>query len=286
MRRFPKALILVAAVAAVVLGHVATSARAAVTRTVHIMAADLKGVPITDLTAADLVVKEGGKEQKITSLQPATGPMQIAMVVDDGGTGAFQAATLNFMNKLLDQGQFSIRLLNTQALKILDYSKDTDALKTALGKMGQRGRVQPDGDQLVEAVGEAARELKQRKAERPVIVAFTVYGDSPKAVDPEVILADVKHSGASLNVMYVTGAATGQIIGDGPKQSGGRCDEVPAGGGIVPAAVKMADTLAHQMVLTYALADGVKPNDRLSITLNRKGVTLIAPTRITDKVDK
>ena len=278
----PRTLFVAAAIAATWL-VATTSARVAVTRTIYFSATDSKGAPISDLTPAELTVKEGGKDRTITGVQSATAPMQVALIIEDGGTGAFQAATLQFLNKLLPRGQFSIRLINTQSMRLVDYTNDPDALKGALGKIGQRGRVQPDGDQLIETIGEAAKELEKRKAERPVIVAFSVYGEAHKAVDPETILAQLKSSGASLNVMYVTGAPTGQVMGDGTKQSGGRCDEVLAGPGLAPGAVKIADTLLNQYMLTYTLPDGVKPADRLSLSVSRKGVVLLAPTRIPDK---
>ena len=161
-------------------GH--ASARAAFARTLYVSAVDNQGTPITDLTAADFIVKESGKEQKIATFEPATGPMQVGMIVDDGGTGAFQNPTLQFLNKMLPSGsQFSIRLVNTQAIKIQDYTSDPELLKAALGKMGQRGRVQPDGDQLIEAISEVAKELQQKKAARPVIVVFSVYGEIGRA---------------------------------------------------------------------------------------------------------
>jgi hypothetical protein len=46
---------------------------------------------------------------------------------------------------------------------------------------------------------------------------------------------------------------------------------------------KIADALLKQYVLTYTLPDGVKPNDKLSLTTSRKGITLLAPSRIPDK---
>lgn len=283
MKHLPKVLSFALAAVAVSLLGPAASARVSVTRTIFFSATDSKGAPVNDLTPTELTVKEGGKERPVATVQAAAGPMQIAMIIDDGGTGAFQQATLQFLNKLLDHAQFSIRLVNTQALRLVDYTNDSDALKAALMKIGQRGRVQPDGDQVIEAIGEAAKELQQRKAERPVIVVFTVYGEAHQAVDPEVILGQLKSSGASLNVMHITGAATGQVTGDGSKQSGGRFDEVLAGPGIAPGALKIADTLLNQLMLTYTLPDGVKPADRVSVSVSRKGVSLLAPTRVPDK---
>ena len=66
-------------------------AKADVVRTVYFSAIDAKGVLVTDLTAAELSVKEGGKDRAITAVAPATAPLQVFLIVDDAGSGAFQA---------------------------------------------------------------------------------------------------------------------------------------------------------------------------------------------------
>ena len=261
----------------------ASSARVPTSRTLYFSASDSTGAAVTDLTAADLTLKEGGKEFKIDEVKPATDPMDVAMIIDDGGTGAFQGATAEFLNKMLGHAQFSARLINTQALKIQDYTSDVEPLRALVGKLGQRGRVRPDGDQLLEAVNESAKELQKRKTNRRVIVAFTAYGEEGKAIDPQNVLNTLRDTGVSLNVLYITGAPTGQMIGDGTKQSGGRVEQVHAGAGIQPAAAKIADILLHQMVVTYTLPDGTKPSERVSLATSRKGITLLAPTRVPDK---
>jgi hypothetical protein len=260
-----------------------TAALAEATRKVYVSATDAKGAPVTDLTAADITVKEGGKEWPVVSLEPASAPMQVAIVVDDGGTGAFQPALGQFIQKTFGHAQFSISLLNPQAMRLVDFTNDADALRTALGRLGQRGRIQVDGDQMADAISDAAKTLQQRKAERPVILALTIAGGAPHSVDPKNVLNTLRLSGASLNVVFVTGADLGMVMGDGPKQSGGRIEQAGSGPAIAPAAVKIADALEHQFLLTYTLPDGVKMSDRIAVSTSRKGIALTSPSRIADK---
>ena len=261
----------------------AATPRAEVVRTVYFSAVDAQGAPVTDLTAADLTVKEGGKDRAIAAVQPATAPMQVAIIVDDGGSGAFQGAVAQFLQTTLGHGQFAISLLNPQAVKVTDFTEDTNALKDALGRIGQRGRITPDGEQIIEAVAEAAKELRKRKAARPAIVVLTVSGEKAQSTQADEALNAVKSSGASLNVLYVTGITLGSVLGDGPKQSGGIAQNVAANVVLGPVLAKVADTLMHQYVLTYNLPDGVKPNEKLSLSTSKKGVTLLAPSRMPDK---
>ncbi len=277
--------VLLAALPMTLTSRVGTAtAPAEVTRKVYISATDSKsGAPITDLTAADIAVKEGGKERTVAGLVPATAPVHVAILVEDNGTGAFQFAVSQFLQKVHGRGQFSISVLTPQALKLVDFTDDVEGLKGALGRLGQRGRAESDGDQLPEAISDAAKELQLRKAERPVILALTIAGGILHSVEPTNVLRIVRSSGAALNLVYVSGANLGQVLGDGPKESGGRIEEAGTGQAIAPAVSRIADSLLNQYLLTYTLPDGVKLSDRLSVTTSRKGIKLTSPSRITDK---
>lgn len=253
------------------------------TRQVYISATDASGAPVADLTAADVAVKEDGKERPVASLQPAGAPMQVAILVEDAGLGAFQSGVAQFLQRSIGHGQFSITALTPQATLLVDFTDDVVALKTALGRLGPRGRVQSDGDQMLDAISRAAKSLQQRKAERPIILALTGTGGEPQSIEPSDVLTTVRSSHAQLNVLFVTGAEVGMVLGDGPGQSGGRIEQVGSAAAIAAALIRIADRLQRQYLLTYTLPDGVKPSERLSVSTSRKGITLTAPSRIATK---
>ncbi len=250
------------------------------TRQVYISAVDSTGAQVTDLKAADIAVKEDGKERPVANLEPAVAPMQVAILVDDNGLGAFQSGVAQFLQMNLGRGQFGITLLNPQASPVVDFTADVAALKNALGRLGRRARIQPDGDQMLDAIGRAAKTLEQRKAERGVILALTLAGGQPDSVEPRDVLNSIRSSGAMLNVVHVIGAELGMVMGDGPKQSGGRIEQAGTGDAIPVALIRIANSLQQQYLLTYTLPDGVKPAERLTVSTARKGITLTAPTRI------
>ena len=250
------------------------------TRRVYISAVDSSGAQVTDLTAADIAVKEDGKDRPVASLEPAVAPMQVAILVDDSGLGAFQSGVAQFLQMNLGRGQFSITLLNPQAVPVVDFTADAATLKNALLRLGRRSRIQPDGDQMLDAIGRAAKALEQRKAERAVILALTLAGGQPDSVEPREVLNAVRSSGAMLNVVHVIGADVGMVMGDGPRQSGGRIEQAGTGDAIPVALVRIANSLQQQYLLTYTLPDGVRPAERLAVSTSRKGITLTAPTRI------
>lgn len=252
-------------------------------RTVYFSAVDANGVHVTDLTAADLTVKEGGKERTIESVAPATSRMALSILVDDGGTGGFQGAVSQLVQATFGSAEFSLWVLGPQAIKVMDFSQDGDELRGALTRIGRRGRIQVDPEQIIAGVDSAANELRQRKAQRAAIVALTAAGEKTQSDLADHALKSLQSSGASLSVVYVTGVELGQVLGDGPRQSGGLIEQVTGTSALAPAIAKVAGNLRHQYELTYTVPDGVKPNDRLSLSTRRKNVKLLAPTRLPDR---
>jgi VWFA-related protein len=275
---------------------------AGITRTVYVTATDSKGALVTDLTAADFAIKEGGKDREVVKAEAATAPMQVAIIIDDNGTGLFRYGVAQFLQKLLGHGEFAISTVIGQTMKIQDYTTSVDALSSALQKLSPRPST-PDGGQLIEGIAESAKELLKRKAVRPVIIALTVGGEEHSPQSAHDVLNSLKDSGASLHVISVAGGTLrstvqssnpgdaldgtlnlGEVLGDGPKQSGGRRDEIVATAGLLSGLQRLAEELLQQYAVSYVLPDGVKPNERVNITVKRKGVTLRAPSRIPDKI--
>jgi hypothetical protein len=290
-----RSILLLLASAAVTFTGGATSAVtlpgvADVTRQIYISATDGSGAPVTDLTAADISIKEGGRDRPIESLAPATGSMHVALLVDDAGSGAFQAAIAQFLERTGPRGQFSITLLNPQPSLLVDFTNDPSLLKDALSRLGRRGRQrhigieQADGDQMLDAIDRAAKDLRQRKAERSVIVALTLAGGKPQLIEPNNVLQSLRAGGTMLNVVHLSGADLGMVMGDGPTQSGGRIEQAGNGNGIIPAAIRVAESLQTQYVVTYTIPEGTSLSDRIAVSTLRRGIKLTAPTRITAKL--
>jgi VWFA-related protein len=271
------------------------------TRHVYVTAADGKGAPVTDLTAADFTVKEGGKLVEITKVGPATGLIQIAILVDDNGTGIFRYAVGKFIESLLGRAEFAISTVTGQMLRLVDYTTSTEALSGAIGQLNARPSTN-DGGQLLDGISETAKELDRRNAPRPVILALTVGGVEHSTLPAHHVLDILRQSGASLNVVTVVnntlrsqsnpqtaGALQeenmnlAEVLGDGPKQSAGRREEIIAAAGIASGLQQLADSLKTQYLIEYSLPAGVKPSDKLSVSVQRRGVSLHAPTKIPDK---
>ena len=252
------------------------------TRRVYVTAQDRNGGVITDLTAADIEVKEGGKTREVVALKPAASPLQIAIIVDDNGTGLFRVAVARFIEALIGRAEFSIITVAGQPLKLTPFTPNSDVLREAVAQLNARP-ASPDGGQLLAGISEAAIDFERRNVERPIILALTVGGEEHAPLPPHHVLEQLRKSAAALHVVSVLGSqlrttaqptragdllnenlGLNEVLGDGPKRSGGRREEVPAIAGAATGLQQLAEALKRQYVIEYALPDGVKPSDRFS----------------------
>lgn len=271
------------------------------TRRVYVTALDRNGAVVSDLAAADVMVKEGGKAREVTALRPATEPLQVAILVDDNGTGLFRLPVGRFIEGLLGRAEFSIITVEGQPRRLTPFTGNSDTLREAIAQLIARPG-SPDGGQLLSGIHESALDFERRKVERPVILALTVGGEEHTPLPPHHVLDQLRKSGAALHVVSVLGSSQRstapanrasdllnenlglhEVLGDGPKRSGGRREEIPAIAGAVTGLQQLAEALKRQYVVEYTLPDGVKASDRFSIAAKRKDVTLRAPTHIPDR---
>ena len=77
-------------------------------RSVHVAVVNNDGTPVTDLTAADFEVKEGGKATEITKAELSNVPLRVALIVADEGTGNFQQAMVQLIKPLVVLAEFKL----------------------------------------------------------------------------------------------------------------------------------------------------------------------------------
>jgi len=270
---------------------------------------DKQGQAVTDLQATDFEVRVAGTPRDVVSAEPAKIPLRIALLVADQGTGAFQLGLAHFMQRLLGHAEFALISVVVQPEKLVDFSHEGRDLSAGLSRLGPRGR--QTGAQLMEAIQDATKDI-QHEERRPVIVVMRLGGEAATSLDGDDVREQLRKSGAALYVVSAAGAqgkapsqATGtdavsvqqgqfrdaelaegafnlaQVLGDGSKESGGRYEQVIATTH-ARALEQLADQLLHQYAITYALPDGAKPGDKLSVSSKRKGVTVRAPSRLPD----
>lgn len=281
--------------AAAVLAILSLAATAApATRTVYITVTDNKGTPVTDLTAADLVVKEGGKEREIVKAERARAKMRLALAVEERlvGDGSVRLGIFEFMKRVVDSAEISLITVGISNRTVVDYTSDMNALVDTINKL----TLNPTRDSnLSEGILELANKFIAAKPERPVLVVVAL-GGGQEGVDPRNVLDKIGDSAMTMHSVTLGGGSSAggvgslgdesgreQVLGDGPKQSGGRRIDLTVTTAVPKALLQVADDLLAQYVVTYTLPDGVKPNKRFNVSTKKRGVTLRAPSLIPER---
>jgi VWFA-related protein len=265
---------------------------------------------VTDLTAADFEVKEGGEATAITNAALTNVPLRIALIVADEATGNFQQAMVTLIKPLIAVAEFKLVAVVTQPETIVDYTNDAERLVAGVEKMGLRGSGQPTTSQLMEAIAENV-DTVGKPGTRPIIVVMRMGGSAASQLRQEVVRETLRKTGTQLyafsppgvgasggGVPMGYGGAGGQaradyaaaestyrgrnlesVLNDGSKQTGGRHVQF-SGESIIKDVEQLAQELQSQYQISYTLPAGTKPSDRIQVTTKRRGVKVLAPERI------
>lgn len=274
------------------------SAAATRTHTVYVSVTEPSGAPVLDLVRDDFAIKEDGKVREVLQAAAASGPLQIMIIVDDNGTGLFRSGLVQFVQQFQGRAEIALSSVTGQTQLLVDYTKDLDRVVNAAVTLTARPGTN-DGGQLLEGIFQAAREQEKREARRPVIVALTVGGEEHSTLPAHHVLDQLARSGSALYVIQVAGASLrpmvpitqsrqllgenlnlSEVLGEGPKQSGGWREEIVAAPGIVHGLRRIAAALRNQYAVAYARADKVRQTEKIDVSVKRANVKLRAPTRV------
>ena len=275
-------------------------------RTFYLSAVDEGGGTIPDLQPADLIVKAGGKLLEIIRIEPSAERLRVAVIVSDAGTGGFQQGIASFVQRLMGRAEIGLVSVLPQPQVVSNFSSDPGVLNAAVRRLGVRGRL--DGAQVMEAILDATKGVVS-EGRRPVILVLRVGVEGTTPLDGGQVRDRLRRSGAVLYVISTASAArqpppsarTGisteqaqlhddeiaasrrnlaEVLNDGARESGGYHDEIVATTSVSPALERIADDLLNQYAVTCAVPQGVRANDKLSVTTTRKGVNVRARARL------
>ena len=273
-----------------------TAAQATV-RTVYVTITDGKGAPVPDLTAADFKVKEGGKDREVVKAEPANTRPHLALMVEERLAPDTQTRVglFEFVKRINGAAEISLITVGLRNNTLVPYVTDPNTLLKAINELSLNP--QPTSN-LTEGINDIARIFEKEHPERPVIVVVGFSGGQAGGASANNVLTTLRQSAAKLYAVTFGPPSTNnsndlstmadtssreQVLGDGARQTGGRRTDVVTTANITKALQQVADDLAAQYVISYALPDGVKPDRRFSISTERKGLTLRAPAAIPDK---
>jgi VWFA-related protein len=273
------------------------SAASTTTAVIYVAALDAHRVPIADLSPPDFAVVEDGVERQVISAEVARGAMQIAIIVDDNGSGLFRYGLLAFAERVQGRAEIALFVVTGQVKKLFDFTTDVRLWSAGIATLGVRPPT-PEGGQVLEAVSDAARALRRREAGRSAIIVLTVGGEEHSTLRARDVLNQLHDSRA---LFYVLSAASATIrptrkvdkpaelldsnlernhvLGDGPAQSGGQRRDVIATSALLTDVQEIARDLLSRYAVTYVRPAGGRTPQKLVVSVRRPDVRVIAPTR-------
>jgi VWFA-related protein len=269
----------------------------ALTRTIYVTITDDKGAKVPDLTPANFKVKEGGKDREIVKAAPATAKPHLALMVEEKliGDSQTRVGLFEFVKRMANSAEMSLITIGLRNNTLVPFTSDANQLLKAINELSLNA--QPTSN-LTEGIGDMAKIFQKDKPERPVMVVVAFAGGQAGGASAGSILTELRQSAATMYAVTFSGGVANnsndirtmgdesfreQVLGDGAKQSGGRRIEVVTTAAVAKALQQVADDLVAQYAISYALPDGVKPDKRVNVNIDRKGLTMRVPAGMPDK---
>ena len=269
--------------------------------TVYVSVTEETGAPVLDLAPGDFAIKEDGKTRDVLKVELSRAPLQVMILVDDNGTGFFRSGLIQFVQQLQGRAEIAVSTVVGQTQKLVDYTPNLETVANAITTLSARPGT-PDGGQLLEGIFQASKDQERRESARPVIVAVTVGGEEHSTVPAHHVLEQLAKSGSKLYVIQVANSALrstvqvtkpsallgenlnlSEVLGEGPKQSGGWREEIVASTGIVLGLRRIAAELKNQYAVEYSRPSKSKALEKINVSIKRAGVNLRAPTKVSGR---
>jgi hypothetical protein len=262
-------------------------------QTVFIGVLDKDGRPPATLSAGDISIREDGNLREILTVEPATTPMQIAVLIDTSQVSRESIPDLRTSVKAFGaaiwaknpDSEIALYTFGERPVQIVDYTTSGPVLDRGADKLFAASG---SGAYFIDAVIESADALAKRKPARGVIVAF-VDENGPEFSNRrhQQVFDALARARASLWTVarqaFNGGAMTPEtrerasVVGDVTTRSGGRGVTVFAPSALRDRFTEVATALHAQFAVTYGRPDTLIPPDRLDVRLSLEGFRLTAP---------
>ena len=247
---------------------------------------DAANKPVTGLTAADFVVKEGDATREISSVDAKADPLYVEMMTDVSyylGRVAreVRAGVSAFAKELLTvdpTAQVALVEVGEAAIQVENFTSQGNKLEKSIQMMVAK----PDmSSSYLEGLADAAKNLQKKPTARRAIVAFAI-DESPDSRSPEKnTIPIVRQSGAVVWAINYRNAAQNSdarevVLDQATKGSGGGRFVVGIPQNLPVPFTLVAGILGNQYVLSYARPAGPTP-ESIQVGIKRSGLKVYAP---------
>jgi len=254
-------------------------------REMYVSVLDDKGVPVTDLTADQFVVREDGTRREVLRVRHATKPIDIALLIDNSQAVTpinqdLRLALASFVEQMSKKNSVALITFADRPTIVTDYTTDLARLTRGVQRVfAQEG----SGSYLLDAIVEVCRGIKKRQPERAAIVAVLTEGPEFSNPPYQVALEALRDSGAKFDALVVSIGQAADVLSDGGRNraivldqgtglAGGRRVDLLSGLGLGDGLKRLASELSNQYLVTYSRPESLIPPERIEVSVTRPGL--------------
>jgi hypothetical protein len=258
----------------------------AIQRAMYVSALTDDGAPIPGLGPSDFIVREDKMAREVLRVEPAVDPMQIAILVDTSQAArddiSHMRTALPAFIKTLATGEVrnevGIIAIGERPTVLTNYTFSQVELKKGVDRIWS---MQGSGAYLLDGIIEVCQGFKKREAQRPVIVAILSEGPELSNRHYDQVLEPLRAAGAAFHAITMGRPSTSLsdearnrnvVLDEGPRDTGGRREELLTSQALASKLTQLADELTHQYKITYARPQSLIPPERVTVTAARAGV--------------
>jgi VWFA-related protein len=184
-------------------------------RTLDVWITDSKGAAVRGLVPDEAAVVENGVARSVTRMEQDHRPLTLAVVVDSSAPmGTFYRMHLvepivQLLNQLPEGSRFAVWVTGDRPQKIADWGDDVAAASRALKRTAPSG-----GNTVLDAIVEAAADLKQKEGERSAMVVVSGVGLGFANYERRQVVEKARASGATFMVVQFEEAGSPAESGD------------------------------------------------------------------------
>ena len=258
----------------------------AMLRSMYVSVLNESGAPVPDLGPTDFNIREDNAAREVLRVAPATDPMQIAILVDTSQAARddiqhMRIALPAFVNALTSgdvRNEVAIIAIGERPTVFTDYTSNRATLQKGIDRIWS---MQGSGAYLLEGLVDVARGFKKRDAARPVIVSITTEGPELSNWQYDQVLEPLRETGAALHAITLGRPSSSlsdevrnrnMVLDMGPRQSGGRREDLLTSIALGATLTKLATELTHQYRVTYARPQSLIPPEKITVAAARPGL--------------
>lgn len=248
-------------------------------RSLTVTVTDEKGAAVEGLARDDVVVVENGVARDLTVLKRDARPLTLVLIVDSSAAveASFRLNLVDeiagFLRQLPEGSRYSLWTTGDRPTRRLDFTDDLAAAAPALRKVFPQG-----GNTVLDALVEAAADLKQKEGARTAVVVVTAVGPEFSSRDRYQVVSQAEgNAGAFMAVQFEEGATSfenrsGQeyVLQALTSRTGGLYERPLSSLAAGSVLKKVAAEFRGQYRLGYATVSGLKDR-RLEVRVARPG---------------